>query len=150
MGFVSKWTQKVGIMSPKYFFPSQKFIVMNSLVYSFGTMFFFFYSYFSKAYMLLVAGWAVFCLQKCLNYLWHKFNTMLLQYFQFQLWDWLCCVEIWWLWRPQWSHHHIQGTILWWAEIWDRGVIHLEGEELKNMGIVSNNGYSRLYDLHDA
>ncbi len=79
-------------------------------------------------YTLLEPGWTPFCLQNCLNSLWHRFNkvleiflrdfvpywhdsiTQLLQFCRLHIHDEnlpfhhipkvLYWIEIWWLWRP--------------------------------------------------
>ncbi len=79
-------------------------------------------------YTFLVMGWSPFCLQNCLNYSWHRLNTVLktflrnvgpywhdsitqlLQICRLHIHDAnlpfhhipkvLCWIEIWWLWRP--------------------------------------------------
>ncbi len=104
-------------------------------------------------YTLLVQGWTPFCLQKCLNSLWHRFNkvletflrdfgpywhdsiTQLLQICQLHIHanlpfhhipKVLYWIEIWWLWRPfEWSELIVlfKKTSLRWFELLWHGAL---------------------------
>ena len=95
-------------------------------------------------YTLLVPGWTPFCLQNCLNPLWHRFNkvletflrefgpywrvsiTQLLQICRLHIHDvnlpfhhilkGLYWIDIWWLWRP---FEYSELIIIFKKPVWD-------------------------------
>ncbi len=116
-------------------------------------------------YTLLVPGWTPFCLQNCLNSLWHRFNKVLETF----LWDFgpywhdsimqllqicrlhihdvnlpfhhipkvLYWIEIWWLEAiwGKWTHCHVQETSLRWFELCDM-VHYSAGSSHQKMGTL--------------